>query len=112
MRKIKTRKEQLLSQGNGNEIFSLCNEAIAQSLRRLGKYSTDLYKEMSAQLVFNLLNALEKQTIDMLPNYIRRAAKNLVINYGMKAKSNQEDPLDMVSLEATDSFTTLDAIIE
>jgi DNA-directed RNA polymerase specialized sigma24 family protein len=97
------------------DILNLCYEAIAKSLAKRDMYSPDLCKELSAQLVFNILNRLEINPINELPNYIRVCAKNLVIGHSSKSKRNREiptDPLGLGTFEKVDSFAAFDVLIK
>jgi DNA-directed RNA polymerase specialized sigma24 family protein len=110
-----TKKRQPPRQDDSKEILNLCYEAMTKSLKKRSLYSIDLCQELSSQLVFNIFSRLDDKPIETLPNYIRTASKNLVINHGMKAKGSQEvatDPFALGINEATDDFTTLDVMIK
>jgi DNA-directed RNA polymerase specialized sigma24 family protein len=97
------------------DILNLCYEAIAKSLIKRDMYSPDLCKELSAQLVFNILNRLEINPISELPNYIRVCAKNLVLDHSIKSKRNREiptDPFGIAAVERFESFADLDVLIK
>jgi DNA-directed RNA polymerase specialized sigma24 family protein len=114
MSRYEVKQEQLLPQ-EGKEILNLSYKAIAKSLSKRGMYSLELCQELSSQLVFNIFNVLETKEIYELPNYIRMAAKNLVVNHGKKTKGSREvatDPFDIVILETNDGFTKLDVMIK
>jgi DNA-directed RNA polymerase specialized sigma24 family protein len=115
LKKQTMRENELTQEGKGKEILNLSYTATEKSLRKRDMYSLALCKELSSQLVFNIYSVLDKNPIHELPNYIRMAAKNLVINHGMKTHSSREvptDPFDMVILETNDGFTKLDVMIK
>jgi DNA-directed RNA polymerase specialized sigma24 family protein len=96
-------------------LLSLSRDTVRLSLDTRGMYSAELSKELSAQLVLNILNKLEREPIHTLPKYVRVCVKNLVVNHGLKTQSNPEIPLD--SLDATvlargDNFTSFDVLIK